>query len=116
MSTDLSRLWTPQLLSERTGLPLRTIVRLAFIDERQPTHETIYRLIECAAADQDYNRVTATLARRLEQAASIIRNEALLGEIANLFEALKLINPAISQRLGRAIALAKLGASKAQAA
>jgi hypothetical protein len=40
MSTDLSRLWTPQLLSERTGLPLRTIVHWGASAVLRPTRET----------------------------------------------------------------------------
>ena len=92
------------------------IERLVFIDEREPTHETVYRLIECAAADQDRERATSTLVRRLEQVANIVRNGALLSELADLFEVLKIINSSMSQRLGRAIALAKLGAAKNRAA
>jgi hypothetical protein len=92
------------------------IERLAFIDERQPTHETVYRLIECAAADQDRERAMSTLARRLEQVANIVRDGAFLGELADLFEVLKIINSSMSQRLGRAIALAKLGAARNRAA
>jgi hypothetical protein len=40
MSTDLSRLWTPQLLSERTGLPLRTIVHWGATAVLRPTRKT----------------------------------------------------------------------------
>jgi hypothetical protein len=76
------------------------------VDERQQTHETVYRLIECAAADHDRGRAMSTLARRLEQVANIVRDGALLGELAESFEVLKL-NSALSQRLGRAIALEK---------
>jgi hypothetical protein len=54
----------------------------------------------------------STLARRLEQVANIVRVGTLLAELAESFEVLKLINSALSQRLGRAIALARLGAAK----
>jgi hypothetical protein len=88
------------------------IERLVFVDERQQTHETVYRLIECAAADHDRERAMSTLARRLEQVANIVRDGTLLGELAESLEVLKLINSALSERLGRAIALARLGAAK----
>jgi hypothetical protein len=52
------------------------------------------------------------LARRLEQVANIVRDGTLLGELAELFEVLKIINSALTQRLGPAIALARLGAAK----
>jgi hypothetical protein len=93
-----------------------SIEQLAFTDERRSTHEAVYRLVECAAADQDHDRAMSTLARRLEQVANVVRNPALLGELADLFEDLKTINPSLSALLGRAIALAKLGASKTRAA
>jgi hypothetical protein len=40
MSANLSRLWTPQLLSERTGLPLRTIVHWGASAVLRPTRQT----------------------------------------------------------------------------
>jgi hypothetical protein len=58
------------------------IERLVFVDERQQTLETVYRLIECAAADHDCERAMSTLARRLEQVANIVRDGTLLGELS----------------------------------
>jgi hypothetical protein len=54
----------------------------------------------------------STLTRRLQQVANIVRDGALPGELAESFEVLRIINPAMSQRVGRALALARLAAAK----
>jgi hypothetical protein len=87
------------------------IERLALNEQRQTLVETIYRLVECAGADQNRDNATASLARRLEQVSYIVRNEELLAEIAELLQSLKLINTSLETKLGRAIAMAKLGRS-----
>jgi hypothetical protein len=54
----------------------------------------------------------STSARRVEQVANIVRDGTLLGELAELFEVLRITNPAMSQRVGRALALARLAIAK----
>jgi hypothetical protein len=86
--------------------------RVPIMQSRSSTLEAAYRFVECRAADTHEGNAATSLARRLEQFAFLVPNESLLPEIANLLETIKMIDPALECRLGRAMAVAKLGASK----
>jgi hypothetical protein len=86
--------------------------RLPIIDSRQSTLDAAYRFVECRAADPDGASATMALARRLEHFAFLVRKESLLLDVVSLFETIKTIDPTLECRLGRALAVAKLGASK----
>jgi hypothetical protein len=93
-----------------------SIEHLAIVNDRQAALEAIYRLIECAGADPDQPRGKGLLAKRLEQVAFIVKDRSLLVEIGEYLDTLKLIDPALEERLGRAMAMAKLGANPAAGA
>jgi hypothetical protein len=86
--------------------------RVPIIQSRSSTLEAAYRFVECRAADTDGGNAATSLARRLEQFAFLVPNESLLPEVPNLLETIKMIDPTLECRLGRAMAVAKLGASK----
>jgi hypothetical protein len=88
------------------------IERLAIREDRENIIETIHRLIECSAAEQDRELSRVSLARRLEQLGYIVRNGALLAEIADWIDELKIVNPTVKCSLGRALAIARLGATR----
>jgi hypothetical protein len=87
--------------------------RLALADDRQTVTETVHRLIECSAADNNRENAKAALARRLEQLSFVLRNTKLLSEVIEYIEILKTTDPSLQTRTGRAIATAKLGRTKA---
>jgi hypothetical protein len=92
------------------------IEQIASANDRQAVVEPTFRIIECAAADQDRSAAQTTLLRRLEQAAFVVPSGPLIGDLLGLLEALKAVNAPIQQRLGRALALANLGVTRFNAA
>jgi hypothetical protein len=86
--------------------------RVPIIQSRPSTLEAAYRFVECRGADTDAANATTALARRLEQFAFLVPSESSLPEVVNLLETIKMIDPSLECRLGRAMAVAKLGASK----
>ena len=90
--------------------------RLPEAKQRPKLLELIFRLVECAAADPDRIGAKSTLASRIEQACYIFPGGPLSTDVIDLLELLKIIDPLMEQRLGRALALATLGASRASAA
>jgi hypothetical protein len=92
------------------------IERLAIDQQRQATIEAIYRLLECSAADTDRAAARLFLSRKLEQICYTITKPELLAEVVAWIEELKLISPELKCALGRALAIAKLGASRSAAA
>jgi hypothetical protein len=92
------------------------IERLAMDERRKTVIEAIYRLVECSAAETDSAAARLFLSRKLEQVCYTITKPELLAEIAAWIEELKLISPDLKHGLGRALAIAKLGASRPAAA
>jgi hypothetical protein len=92
------------------------IERLAIDQRRQTTIEAIHRLLECSAAETDKIAGRLFLSRKLEQLCYTITEPDLLAEIAACIQQLKLICPEMNCVLGRALAIAKLGASRSAAA
>ncbi|MBI2753579.1 MAG: hypothetical protein HYX46_08730 [Betaproteobacteria bacterium] len=90
--------------------------RLAMNERPETVIETIYRLLECSAAETDEAAARLFLSRNLEQLCYTIAKAELLAEIAAWIEELKLISPELNCALGRALAIAKLGASRSAAA
>jgi hypothetical protein len=86
--------------------------RVPIIQSRPSTLEAAYRFVECRGADTDAANATTALARRLEQFAFLVPSESSLPEVVNLLETIKMIDPSLECRLGRAMAIAKLGSSK----
>jgi len=92
------------------------IERLA-VDERPETViEAIYRLLECSAAETDKIASSQFLSRMLEHVCYTITKPELLPGIAAMIEELKLVSPELKCALGRALAIARLGASRSVAA
>ena len=87
------------------------IERLAIDQRRETVMEAIYRLLECSAAETDQAAGCLFLSRKLEQICFTITKPELLAEIVAWIEQLKLISPELKCALGRALAIAKLGAS-----
>ena len=92
------------------------IERLAIDQGRQRTIEVIHHLLECSAAETDKVARRLFLSRKLEQICYTITKPELLAEIAGCIEELKLISPDLKFALGRALAIAKLGASRSAVA
>jgi hypothetical protein len=92
------------------------IERLAMDERRETVIEAIYRLLECSAAETDKAAARLFLSRKLEQVCYTITKPELLAEIAAWIEELKLISPELKCALGRALAIAKLGAAMPAAA
>ncbi|MGY3233321.1 hypothetical protein ACVMAJ_000211 [Bradyrhizobium sp. USDA 4448] len=76
---------------------------------------TISVLLECAAAIEDRKEALATLARRLENLA-FVASAALLPDALDAFRILQSINEDLAPLLGRAIATARLGLPRGNAA
>jgi hypothetical protein len=70
-----------------------------------------FRFVRCRGATGAANATTA-LARRPEEFAFLVPSESSLPEVVDLLETIKTIDPSLECRLGRAMAVAKLGASK----
>ncbi|MGK9235954.1 hypothetical protein KXS07_29570 [Inquilinus limosus] len=86
------------------------------IEERQETAiEAIYRFLECSAAEIDKAAANSFFSRKLEQLCHTIKNPELLAEVAAWIGELKLVNPELKFTVGRALAIAKLGALSAAA-
>jgi hypothetical protein len=92
------------------------IEQIADAKDRRAVVESTFRIIECAAADQDRSTAQTTLLRRLEQAAFVVPPGQLAGDLLGLLQVLKDVNPSMRQRLGRALALADLGLTPVNAA
>lgn len=92
------------------------IERLAVDQQRATVVEVLYRLLECAAAETDKVAWRLFLSRKLDQVGYMITNRELLAEVVTWIEKLKLINPELNCGLGRALSIAKLGASGSTAA
>jgi hypothetical protein len=88
------------------------VERLAIHQQRETVIEAIYRVVECSAAETDKTARHLFLARKLDQVCYMITNPELLAEIVAWIEQLKLICPELNCALGRALAIAKLGASR----
>jgi hypothetical protein len=86
------------------------IERLAIDQRRETVIEAIHRLLECSAADTDSAGARLFLSRKLEQICYTITKAELLAEAVAWIEELKLISPELKCALGRALAIAKLGA------
>ena len=87
------------------------VERLAMDERRETVIEAIHRLLECSAAETDKAAVRLFLSRMLEQVCYTITKAELLAEIAAWIKELKLISPELNCALGRALAIAELGAS-----
>jgi hypothetical protein len=92
------------------------IERIAMDDRRETVVEAVHRLIECSAAETENAAGRLFLSRKLEQVCYTIRKPELLAEIIASMEQLKLISRDLDCVLGRALAIAKLGASRSAAA
>jgi hypothetical protein len=92
------------------------IEQIANARDRRAVVESTFRIIECAAANQDQSTAQTTLLRRLEQAAFVVPPGRLAGDLFGLLQVLKRVNPPVRQRLGRALALANLGLTPFNAA
>src|SRR5262249_14749624 len=88
------------------------VERLAMDERRETVIEAIHRLLECSAAETDKAAARLFLSRMLEQVCYTITKTELLAEIAAWIEELKVISPELNCSLGRALAIAKLGASR----
>lgn len=89
---------------------------IASAGDRHEVVESIFRIIECSAADENYATAHETLLKRLEQAAYIVPAGPLVSDVLGLLEVLKTVNEPLRERLGRALALANLGVSRFSAA
>jgi hypothetical protein len=92
------------------------IERIRATNQPDPVTDGFYRLIECAAADTNREAANASLVRRLEIVAHVIDEPSALAQVLSLLRLLKMANPALTNKLGRAIAVARLGATKSRAA
>jgi hypothetical protein len=92
------------------------IERIAMDERRETVLEAVHRLIECSAAETENAAARLFLSRKLEQVCYTIRKPELLAEIVASTEQLKLISPELNCALGRALAIAKLGAFRSAAA
>jgi hypothetical protein len=92
------------------------IERIAMDETHETVIEAIHRLIECSAAETENAVARLFLARKLEQVCYTITKPELLSETVAWIEELKLISPELKCVLGRALAIAKLGASRSSAA
>jgi hypothetical protein len=88
------------------------VERLAIDERRETVIEAIYRLVECSAGETDKSAAHHFLSRKLEQVCYTITKSELLAEIAAWIEKLKVVSPELNSTLGRALAIAKLGASR----
>jgi hypothetical protein len=88
------------------GLTLIRAAHLAQASGQGPLQELLASAV--AKGGNDPN----VLARRVEQFAFLVRKESLLPDVVPLFERITTIDPTLECRLGRALAIAKLGASK----
>jgi hypothetical protein len=66
-------------------------------------------------ADADRDNAKIVLARRLEELGFLVRDRSLLTEVAAYIELLKTIDAGLLTRMGRALAMAKLGTSRSVA-
>jgi hypothetical protein len=92
------------------------IERIAMDERRETVVDTVHRLIECSAAETENAAARLFLSRKLEQLCYTIKKPELLAEIVASIEQLKLISPELNCALGRALAIAKLGASRSAVA
>jgi hypothetical protein len=92
-----------------------SLERLSIKGDRQSVVETVHRLIECSVADADRDNAKIMLARRLEKLGFLVRDRSLLTEVAAYIELLKTIDAGLLTRMGRALAMAKLGTSRSVA-
>ena len=88
------------------------IERLFIDQQREKVIEAIHRLLECSAAEPDKTATRLFLSRKLEQVCCAINHADLHAEIVAWIEKLKVINPELNCALGRALAIAKIGASR----
>lgn len=72
-------------------------------------------MIECSAANADRENAKVVLARRLEELAFLVRDCDLLNEVTAYIELLKTIDASLLTRMGRALAMAKLGITRSVA-
>ncbi len=77
--------------------------------ERGSVSESVFRLVESAAANSDHSDAQRILAQRLETLAFSLPTTDMLADLVNLLECFKQIEPGIAPLLGRALAVAKLG-------
>lgn len=86
------------------------------VKERHSATEVVHRLVECATANSDRTAARQILAHRLESLAFILSTPDMLGDLVDLLESLKQIDPHIAMLLGRAVATARLGKYRSLAA
>ncbi|WP_155888549.1 hypothetical protein [Inquilinus limosus] len=91
------------------------IERLVIEERRETAIEAIYRFLECSAAEAERVAANSFLSRKLEQLCYTIKNPELLAEVATWIGELKLVSPELRFTVGRALAIAKLGALSAAA-
>lgn len=86
------------------------------VDHNEPKSflETVFKLLECAAANPDRNLARVALARRLESLAYLIPPTGL-AQLSNLLKTLQSLDGELAPHLGRAVAIARLGRPQAAA-
>lgn len=100
--------------AETMDLPLADLVADTSIenavdhDERKLFIETVFTLLESAAANANREEARVTLACRLESLAFLIHPSGLIN-LLSLLKTLQSLDTALAPHLGRAIAIARLG-------
>jgi hypothetical protein len=82
------------------------------LKDDESTVEIILRLVECSSAYADRTKAADTLARRLESVSFLAKSSASL-DLHDSLKQLQLLEGLLSQRLGRALAAARLARSAA---
>jgi hypothetical protein len=86
--------------------------RVRELKDDESTGEIILRLVECSSAYADRTKAADTLARRLESVSFLAKPSASL-DLHDSLKQLQLLEGLLSQRLGRALAAARLARSAA---
>lgn len=84
------------------------IENLSTLDAEGRSVETLFRLIECAAADLDRTNGRKVLARRLEILTFKV-GAAHLADLHDSFRVLQTLDPELAELLGKAVASARMG-------
>jgi hypothetical protein len=84
--------------------------------EQRSLYEAVFRLVECASANPDRETARTVLAKRLELLAFRLPVSERMTSYVALLQILRKVTPEIAAFLGRAVAAAKLAASRGAAA
>jgi hypothetical protein len=94
-----------------------TAVELIFAEqESRLVQQMFFRLVECSAANPDRETAWTALATRLEFLALRLPVSEAMVTLYTLLRSLRIVEPRLTVRLGRAVAAAKLAAFRAMAA